>query len=232
MTVTKLIEIIAWVDQAWVLLVLISIFKAPRALYQPMRYLVLYLGFVGCIELLSKLYLYEWLSGSNLHLLHIYTAGEFVILSLLYLSIFNAKQVNTKVLRWYLLVALLAILIYSAYHLWQGGNISAHFELYSKLLVSGTFISLSIWLFAQILKNPGQYISHFKGLAYLNSAVLLYFAGSFIIYLILNHLITAHLSDTRYLWLINALVALTFHLICGVALWQKDSYLTKTSTTG
>ena len=232
MSIAKLIEIIAWVDQAWLLLVITTSLKSRFRLFQPMRYLVGYMCFICCIEILSKLYIYEWFSGSNLYLLHIYTTGEFAILSLLYLNIFKLKQINVSALQRFLFLVFLAVVAYSVYHLWRGGNVAAEFELYSKVLVSGTFISLSAWLFSQILKNPGSYIDHFKALAYFNSAVLLYFAGSFIIYLILNHLVNAQLSDTRYLWLINAFVALTFHLICGVALWQKDSYLTKTSSVG
>lgn len=229
MTAADLIKFIALADLALVLLGTGTRLGVFKKLHPALKFLVAYLLMVGLIEILAKLYVYGWLQGSNLYLLHFYTLAEFALLALMYLGIYGFKNQQNNALKLYFLVAFCAILLYTLFSL---SNSDKSFELYSKLIVNGTMIALALTFFIQSLRNPNRYLQNFNALAYLNSGILLYFTGSFIIYLILNQMIRADLSETLYLWLINVILTFIFHLACITALWQKDSRQTKTSLYG
>ncbi len=197
---------------------------------QPLKWLLGYLLMVGCIEIAAKLYVYEWLEGNNLYLLHIYTPLEFALLAMMYFRIFSWHR-HSKIS---LLLQIIFILVvaYSIAHLMGSLNGEQTFALYSKILVNGTMIGLSCAFFIQCLRFPGRFLHHFNAMGISNSGVLLYFAGSFIIYLILNQMINSMVSQVIYLWVINAILTFIFHLTCIIALWQKDSRQTKISRYG
>jgi len=226
-----LIKLIALADLAVVLIGTAGRLGSFGKLHPGLKFLTAYLFMVAFIETVAKLYVYGWLKGNNLYLFHFYTLSEFALLALMYLGIFGWKKGKNKSLKLYFTVAFASILFYSLISLSQNTP-EQNFELYSKLVVNGTMIALAITFFIQSLRQPSRYLKHFNALAYLNSGVILYFAGSFIIYVIINQMVNANLSQTLYLWLINTILTFIFHLACITALWQKDSRLTKTSLYG
>ncbi|MGB0175555.1 MAG: hypothetical protein ACPF9D_00220 [Owenweeksia sp.] len=223
----QLIEGIALADLIVLLAGSITTWFFRKSLIPSMKWLLSYLFMVAGIEILAKMYVYEWLSGSNLHLLHIYAPLEFALLSLMYLSLFKSKR-----LKWILGSIFLLIVVYSVFNLLYNNGNTDDFATYSKLVVNGSMVGLSCLFFMQCLRDPARHMDHFNALGFTNSGILLYFAGSFIIYLILNELISSYVSDVLYLWVINAILTFIFHLTCIIALWQKDSRLTKTSPYG
>ncbi len=232
MSAADLIKYIALLDLTLLLIGTGSRLYAFKKLHPAFRLLVVYLLFVSGVEILAKLYVYGWLSGYNLYLLHIYTLVEFVLLALVYQYILYLPPKKNKWLRLYFLIVLISISFYALISLTTSSFSPENFELYSKLFVNGTMIALAIRFFISSLKKPERYLNHFNASAYFNSGALLYFAGSFIIYLIINQMIQAQLSETLYIWLINVLLTFVFHLACVIALWQKDSQRTKTLLYG
>ncbi len=230
MTASQVIEGVALGDLALLSAGLIALSSRFRRLTRPMRWLVMYLGIVWAVEILAKLYVYEWLPGSNLYLLHIYTPLEFALLGIMYLYLLDKKWQSRLGLS--LLIFFLGIVAYSVVNLIGSWNNVQDFALYSKLLVNGTMVALASLFFVRILKNPGNYVQRFNSLGLANSGVLLYFAGSFIIYLIMNQLVNSYVSQTLYLWVMNAMLTFIFHLMCIIALWQKDSLQPTTSPNG
>ena len=189
---------------------------------------------ISLIELIAKMHIYEWLPGDNLYLFYIYMPLEFALLSMMYLKMF--KRPHQKKVKMKVLIALSFLLMFLLYFLFTGHPTEAwnheSFEPISKLIVNGCLVGFSLAFFLQNFKEPTRYLSHFKSLFYLNSAVLLYFAGTFIIYVFMKKMIDIEMTETVYLWLLNTLLIFTFHVICIASLWQKDSRLMKTLPFG
>jgi len=97
------------------------------------------------------------------------------------------------------------------------------FQLYSKTLVNGSVISYASMLLIQALKSPSRFINDFQGVMQINTGMLLYFTGSFVIFLTLRFSIGSELHKTVALWFINALLTLLLHVICAFGLWTSDS---------
>lgn len=225
-----LIEGIALADLAMTWAGVLSCLLIWKRLISSLKWLWGYLLSVGIIELTAKLYVYEWLEGSNLYLFHIYTVLEFALLAWMYNRIFSRRM--SKALKVFLLLAFFSVATYSIAHLALNNWSPETFQTYHKLLVNGTLAGLALTFFIQSLKEPTRYLDHFHALGYANSGILLYFIGSFIIFLIMNQMVSSDLSKVMYLWIIHALLTFIFHLTCIIALWQKDSRLTKISPYG
>jgi hypothetical protein len=159
---------------------------------------------------------------------------EFVLLSIMYLKMFKRPHQKQNKLKGLIIFAFALILI--LYFLFtenpsQGWHHES-FEPISKLIVNGCMVGFSLAFFLQNLREPSRYLNHFKSLFYLNSGILLYFAGTFIIYVFMEKMVAVDVEETVYLWLLNSLLIFAFHVICIAALWQMDSRLTKTLRFG
>lgn len=188
------------------------------------RYLLGYLWLVTLVESFSKLYYFGYLQGSNLWLLHVYTLPEFVLLTLMYREFISLSHRKFKTFSRYLWSATILIGLYSIVHL-LGARPSRPemFQLYSKTLVNGSIICYSAMLLIQALKSPSRFINGFQGVMQINTGMLLYFTGSFVIFLTLRFSVGSELQKTVALWFINALLTLLLHVICAFGLWANDS---------
>ena len=228
MSITELTEIIALVDLG--LLVFTSGLGLAwfQQLKPPFRFLMMYLWGVTAVELVAKLYYFGWVEGSNLWLLHIYTLFEFVVLGLFYREILAPKLAQRarfrRGLNTYLLAGGAAIALYSVVLLATNSTGNPHlFQLYSKIVVHGTILVFASLFLLRVLQRPGSYVSGFRGLVPVNSTLLLYFAGSFLIFLTVRYAIQSDLEQTIVLWLINAILTLVLHVVCIFGLWARDS---------
>ena len=188
-----------------------------------LQHLTVYLVGISVIEIISKLYVFQIVSGSNLWLAHIYVPFEFLILSRMYLEILQLPKKRAKILNRYVWVLGTATIVYSAYLLFGGAYLSAeNFQLYSKVVVNGSIVVYSIALLVRALLNPGE-LGEVKSFLPINSAMLLYFSGSFFIFLTFTYLVQSGLEKSILIWLTNVLLSLILHLVCLFVLWQKDS---------
>ena len=224
MVITRLTEIIALADL--VLLVLMSGLCLGwfNSLKPAFRYLAIYVWGVTLVELVAKLYYFGVIVGSNLWLLHVYTSFEFIVLSLLYREILSTSAKSKRMFSWYIGTVAVGIGVYSVLALVANFPEKPDlFQLHSKIVVHGSVMVYSGMLLLRILQSPQQYISGFRGLLPVNSALLLYFAGSFAIFLTLRFLVESDLEQTILLWLINAVLTLVLHMLCIFGLWARDS---------
>jgi len=185
-------------------------------------YLMVYLWGATLVELIAKLYYFGWLSGSNLWLLQAYTMFEFVVLALLYREVLGLQLRQRKGYTLGLGALAIALAAYAATTFVRQPDPSA-FQLYSKIVVHGTVMALSAALLVRVLKAPERYLENFRGLLPVNSALLLYYAGSFAIFLTMRYAIAHQLEQSVWLWLINVLLTLVLHVVCIFGLWAKDS---------
>lgn len=202
--------------------VLIGVLRWSRLTFS-LRALTIYLAVVFVIETLSKLHVYRILDFENLYLLHIYTPLEFVLISLVYGGwfIFSKRQ------RWwfggYVVIVTLCILIYSAYQLLvDGANDPTTFQLYSKAAVNGSIIAYASLFALQALRFPALFLGSDTFVLHINSAMLVYFSGSFIIFFAINYILQSDIAESIYFWLINVILTFVMHLVCLIGLWRQN----------
>lgn len=151
---------------------------------------------------------------NNLPLLHIYTAGEFVLLSFFYRSLFA----NSAFVRRYFLAFILFICALIAFNSAFLQSIYI-FNSYAKTLVQIIIITYSILFFFHLpertnLKNPEDW-----AIRIINSAVLIYYCGSLFIFMFSNLFIGKGLIYNGF-WAFNALLNFIFQLLVLIGLWR------------
>lgn len=212
------------------ILLLAAVVGSVRFKQRPIgwRYLVAYLWVVLAVEVWAKAYVFIWTDAGNLYLLHLYTLVEFVLLSLMYRSFLGLSDQGRRNLAAYVLIGAVAIAVYSITELIRVEPPAfSQFQLYSKVLVNSTLLVFASWLVVRALYSPERYLDGFRTVLALNSGVMLYFAGSFVIFLTLTYQVAKDIERSIALWLINVILTLVFHVICLYTLWQRDSRIQK-----
>jgi len=149
-------------------------------------------------------------SINNLPLLHFYTLVEFVLLTLFYHQIFNNIHLWRKYIMFFSALVLGLILANSIFL--QPITV---FNTYSKTFTQAIFIVYTIIFFSQSTHNQVFY----PAIKIINSAILLYYAGSLFIFMFSN--VFFQLDEFhRVFWVANALLYLIFQLLVFTAIWQ------------
>lgn len=177
----------------------------------------LILGFIVQISMLV-LYMQRF---NNLPFVHLYTLLEFIFLSLFYKNIlqketFLKKYFTVFIISISILIVLNSIFLQNIYT----------FNSNTKTLTQLIYISYALAYFFQALFDRNALS---KLLNWINSAILLYYAGSLFIFMASSAFF--QLTEMyRFFWVINALLYLIFQLLLFIALWQfrqqtKSTYL-------
>ena len=180
-----------------------------------LKIFVLYLGWNFLIEVAAKLDLhYQLLGGNNLPLLHIYTLGEFILLFLFYVKLIERPQWlhdNRQLLLWSIsgLIILNSIFIQNIFE----------FNTYAKTLVQLILIGCAILYFFNQAGKEQEPNPEARGLRIINSAILIYYSSSLVIFMFGNFLLTVETNEF-YLWIVNASLNILFHLLIFIALWS------------
>lgn len=188
-----------------------------RRLDSWLKVFCIYLWVVGLVELAAKMYLYVWTDHDNLHLLHVYTLAEFLLLTLYFRDQFTGRRKLLSV--WIVLgpavLMTLSVLEYSGF-----GN---YLQMYGKLLVNGSVLVYALSFFVRIVLYPEGYPRGWKGPVPLNSAILLYFSASLVVFLTLSYYSRLDVNESIGLWLVNVILATLLHLTALVTLWKQIS---------
>lgn len=175
------------------------------------------------IEVLAKLDMaFKLLGGNNLPLLHLYTLGEFVLLFLFYTHLIE-KPVWLRRLQYPILLAIsMLIVLNSAFVQDLYG-----FNTYAKTGVQLLLIGAAVLFFFNLAAQEEPEAPSLPSLRLINSAILIYYSSSLVIFMFGNFLLTAH-SNEFYLWVINASLNILFHILIFIALWnlkfRRDRY--------
>lgn len=175
-----------------------------------LRYFCGLLSFSLIIQAIAKV---MWLQKmNNLSLLHLYTVGEFLLMSFFYFQIFDKNSIWKKQLGWFI-GSVTALIIANSIFL-QPITV---FNTYSKTLTQVIYIVYAVVYFWQATNNqPHPFHSVLKTI---NSAILLYYTGSLFIFMFGN--VFFQLDEFhRIFWVANALLYLIFQLLVFTAIWQ------------
>ncbi|MBC8756547.1 hypothetical protein H2O64_17880 [Kordia sp. YSTF-M3] len=154
------------------------------------------------------------LGYNNLPLLHIYTLGEFLLLSYFFKSLLE-KPVFFKTSFWYFIIGgSFLIIINSLFFQSIFG-----FNTFAKTFVQVTIIGYAILYFYNLVENQLFSLALSKSLRLINSAILVYYSGSLFIFMCSN----VYLENMQIyvpFWAFNAVLNFLFQLLILLGLWK------------
>jgi hypothetical protein len=149
---------------------------------------------------------------NNCPLLHAYTAVEFVFFALFYQMLLRDSKMG-RVVRFLIpafpiLCVVNGLFFQSIYT----------FNSYTKSLEAVTIIFFAIAYFVRMLDKMSQGDAETTSLVYINAGLLLYFAGSLVLFIIPNIIGDRALGWT--IWKIHGTILVLMYLLFAVALWK------------
>ncbi|GJM36380.1 MAG: hypothetical protein DHS20C18_53810 [Saprospiraceae bacterium] len=174
----------------------------------------IFTGFLAFSFIITSVSLFLWHNGeNNLPLLHLYTLGEFLLLSWFYKEIIGLR--NFSHLRFYIFIGLITVLLILNSIFVQP---ISQFNTYAKTLVQIVLIAYSIFYFYYLTNREDTESSEQKSLRLINSAMIVYYSGSLFIFMFSNYFIER--TDNLIFWVFNSLLNLIFNLLVLVAIWR------------
>lgn len=226
MTALEVTNIVSFVDLSLLILFSCSSWFFVRNLSLELRWLTVYLIGITLIEIIAKLYYFGWLPGGNLWLMHIYTSFELIVLSFMYRHMLQLSKGSKRMFDGYAFIAVVLVVTYSVMQVWNAFNVSfQQFQLHSKIVVHLSVMAYCALFLIQALRSPAVFLSKSRNLIAMNSLILLYFAGTFAIFLCMQYVVQSNYEDTILLLLFNALLALVLHVVLVVNLWLTATKL-------
>lgn len=187
------------------------------------------LGIFLVIDLLTEL-LAGWTFARNINnmpLLHIYTLLEFVSLSLFYRVVFALRTGFQRYFGPFVSVVSGLIVANSIFlEPLRGFNSNA------KTLVQIILIGYAVFYFFNAYGKTDFSKPRYLAQGLVNTAVLLYNAGSLFIFMFAKILQQSNLPNSvqRGFWMFNALLFLIFQLLVFIAIWKAAFRQTKSSS--
>lgn len=153
---------------------------------------------------------------NNLPLLHIYPLIELAILAVLY-----QRTLRT----WYhpyVIPLLTALMI--GFSVFNSVFIQSIFVFSSNsiTLVSGVLIIYSISYFVKLLRDPPVDFLDRSPMFWINCAILIYFSGSFMIFMYSNYMLPKSKDTQMVIWGIHAILNMVRFFLFSIALWVKE----------
>lgn len=215
---TLLTDLQLWITNLSEFLLLVNTILFIRYLWKKSKIFKIFSLFQACTLLVLIAAKILWLahehdkSVNNLPLLHFYTLLEFILLTSLYHQFLRTLQAWRN---WIVSFSILIITLIVANSLFiQPVTV---FNTYSKTLTQVIFIFYAIIFFSQSMSN--QFQVFYPVIKTINSAILLYYAGSLFIFMFGNVLINLEQLHSLF-WVANALLYLIFQLLVFTAIWQ------------
>ena len=178
----------------------------------PFRRFCYFLIWALLIEILARVCSYVW--SNNLPLLHLYTLGEFILLSWFYKSLIEKPVVFQNKYQYFITAIVVLIILNSLFI----QNING-FNSYAKTLVQIIIISYAILYFYNLTENRSLPFAVEKSLRLINSAIIVYYSGSLFIFMCGQ---ISFDNSTSYLpfWAFNAGLYLIFQLLILWGIWK------------
>lgn len=186
----------------------------------PIRVLITHLLLAAIVQAVAY---YLWKnSKNNLFLLHIYTVEEFVMLTIFYCLLLKG-HINRFIFIGVIPV-FVACAILNALYLQP---VTGH-NTYVRSLESLFIIIWCILFFYMNLKDEAsQQYSQNNGLLIINSAFLIYFSVSLLLFTLSNFISAKSSRDLRVtLWAVHALFSILMYLLIAIGLWKNRKITT------
>lgn len=165
------------------------------------------------------------ITGNNLPLLHIYTLGEFLLLSYFYQGLLQDPKWLVQNFRKITLVIASLIILNSVFL-----QPLLQFNTYAKTFVQIIFITYSILYFFNLSDSNHLFDKEQKHLRLINSAILVYYSGSLFIFMFSNYFLHNNLDLPSGLWAFNAILNLVFLALVFFSICQITYEKTKSSS--
>jgi hypothetical protein len=209
------LAIICCISGILVLAVLIGSFRFPKLVISQKTIFFFLIGSL-ILDVITKSYLLLNL-GTSIHLFSFLSLLEFLFFSTFYLQVINLEDSKKKTLR---IIQISGIVIIVGFILktLQTTELSTVATISSnlKIAVSLVLIILALHLMIDQITQEKSRVVIF--------GILIYFASSIIIFLLLPKLITIKLVNSYLIWLINSLLLFGFYLVCflDISRWSKS----------
>jgi hypothetical protein len=193
--------------------------RLPRAF----KILVVYLIFNLFIEISARAAAIFF--RQNLPLLHLYTLGEYWLLSLFYREILDKESVFQGYFKW-IVPTVLTLVVCNTVFLQS----IFEFNSYAKTLVQFLIILYALDYSFRFSEREAATSPTERQLRLVNAAVLVYYCGSLFIFMS-NHFALRMGNAIKILWDINSVLNLIFQIVVLVALWKVVSLHQKSSSS-
>ncbi|MCG8391246.1 MAG: hypothetical protein MJA30_37185 [Cytophagales bacterium] len=153
---------------------------------------------------------------NNLPLIHIYPLIELAIFSVLYQKALRTLY-HPNVIPF--LTGL--VIVFSIFNSVFVQSIFV-FSSNSITLVSGVLIIYSISYFVKLLRDPPIDFLDRSPMFWINCAILIYFSGSFMIFMYSNYMLPKSKDTQMVMWGIHAILNMARFFLFSIALWVKE----------
>lgn len=183
---------------------LICIYKFKK-LDEPLRNLSYFLFWNLVIEIIARI-ISEYYEN-NLPLLHLYTLGEFILLSFFYKKMLEKPIISQNKFLYFILGGSVFIILNSLFY----QNIYG-FNSIAKTFVQVIVIIYSVLYFYHLTEDQSLSNLKKKGWRLINSAMMIYYSGSLFVFMFGQ--ITLNNSDVYMVfWVFNAVLNLVFQIM-------------------
>ncbi len=162
-------------------------------------------------EIVARIFAYSGIN--NLPLLHLYTIGEFVLLSYFYKSLIGIPHLFQRIFRPFVWSGVLLIILNSLFlqDLYT-------FNTIAKTFVQITVITYAVLYFYNLMENQSFTPRIAKSLRLINSAILIYYSGSLFIFMCSQ---VSFINSDLYevFWAFNAVLNFIFQLLILWGIW-------------
>lgn len=164
------------------------------------------------IEVLAFIFMQK--GYNNLPLLHIYTLGEFILISYFYKSLIYKPSLFQKVFWYFMLICSVLIILNSIFF-----QSIFTFNTFAKTFVQILIIGYVVLYFYNLIENQLFPETISKSLRLVSSAIIIYYSGSLFIFMFSQIYIDSTDIYTLF-WVFNSTIYFIFQLLILVALWK------------
>ncbi len=151
-------------------------------------------------------------SKNNFLILRVYTVFEVFLLLSFYFLFYNYKKLGNYAVCFILLLV-------SEYVDYKINGLSS-FDNYSTSFESILFSSIALWSFYHLSKNQ-DYINPINyPFFWMNSSILIYFGGNFVLFVFNNYLLQHQSSGHLAIWGIHSCLNILYNCLIAVAFWK------------
>jgi len=147
---------------------------------------------------------------NNLPILHLYTVLEFIVISFFFAEILESEKFKK--------IAIIIAILFTAFVIINTFFIQGLYiyDTHSRSLEALIFICYSLYYFKKSLGVPRDLQNHRYVFFYINSALLIYFGGSFFLFLFENLILNK--SANTIFWAIHASLELIMYILFTIGL--------------
>jgi hypothetical protein len=208
-------RILAFIGYFFLLLNFVLFLKSVANKGKAYKLFVFYLGLILVVQILAEVFIQQ--RKNNLFLSHFYFIGQFVVLSLFYLTLLSKVNLQRKIVK----AGLLTVLLVLGAQYFMDPSLFAKFNLFEIFITSFTLIIYAAFHFYNLLNEKKEFY-------YVNIGVLIYLFGSTVLFLVGNLMTALSPAMNKIPWILNSFLYIIYQIFILVE-WKKSFYLKKVS---